>query len=285
MGEAARERKKIGEILVSGGLITEKTLARALERSRRQKQKLGSTLAEIEVITEEELAQALANQYGCKVITDFARFRFAAELLRMVPVDIAMEHLIFPLKIEEKRIAMAMADPTETRIVTNIASNNGLAIVPFIATRRDIITAINRHYLGRDMLTENSNTTVLVAEDNKLIYTMLSNVLNNEGYRVVVATDGMEAYKMAMSERPQVIITDKEMPKLDGYGLFDALRNQPELRNVPILLLTSHTDGAEEARAFEKGFYDYMPKPVREITLITRVKRALQAYERGFTAL
>jgi CheY-like chemotaxis protein len=276
-------RKRIGEILVEGGLITEKTLTRALERSRRQKKKLGFTLAEIEVITEEELANALANQYGCKVISDFARFRFSPDLLQLVPAEFAIEHLVFPLKIENSRVAMAMADPTETRLVVNLASNNGLTIIPFIATRRDILAAIGRHYLGKEQLEDNSATTVLVVEDNKLIYTMLKNVLANEGYRVVVAMDGMEAYRMAMKELPQVVITDKEMPKMDGYALLDALRNQHETRNIPVLLLTSHTDGAEEARAFEKGFYDFMPKPVREITLITRVKRALQAYERGWT--
>jgi len=270
-------RRKIGEILVEKGLITATTLQRALARAKRQQKKLGFVLEDIEVITGEELSAALAQQYGYRVVNDFARFKFPADVLRLIPVDVALPNLIFPLKIENGRLAIAMADPTDTRIVTNIATNHGLKVVPYIATRRDIAAAINRHYLGKDSEISEEKT-VLVVEDNKLIYTMLSNILINEGYRVVVAMDGMEAYRLALAEAPQVILTDKEMPKMDGYALLSALKNLPETRLIPIILLTGVADGDEEARAFEKGFFDFMTKPIRQATLITRVKRAFQYY-------
>lgn len=272
-------RKKLGEILVAKGLITETTLERALVRAKRQGRKLGFVLEDIEVITGDELATALAEQYGYKVVANFARFKFPPELLRLIPVDLAMEHLFFPLKIENGRLAMALADPTDGRIVANVAANNNLKVVPYIATRRDILVAINRHYLGKES-GESGEKTVMVVEDDRLIYTMLSNILSREGYRVVVAMDGMEAYRMAVTEAPQVILTDKEMPKMDGYALLASLRNLPETRLIPVILVTGTADGNEEARAFEKGFFDFMTKPVREATLVTRVRRAYQYYER-----
>jgi PleD family two-component response regulator len=199
----------------------------------------------------------------------------------LIPSDVAMQTMLFPLKIENGKLAIAMADPTETRIVSNIAANHGLNIVPFIATRKEITAAICRHYLGKDPSFQQEKTVLLVESDN-LSSTMLSHLLSKEGYLVKIATDGMEAYKTAISEMPQVIVTERMVPKLDAYGLFDALRMLPETRHIPIILLTSAAEKEEEARAFEKGFFDFIFKPVNEITLKTRVKRAFQYLEREF---
>jgi CheY-like chemotaxis protein len=275
------KRKLLGEIFVEQGLITEKTLQRTLARAKRLQKRLGGILEEMELITGEELAGALAEQYGYRVVGNFARHTFPAEALALIPSDVAMQTMLFPLKIENGKLAIAMADPTETRIVSNIAANHGLNIVPFIATRKEITAAICRHYLGKDPSFQQEKTVLLVESDN-LSSTMLSHLLSKEGYLVKNATDGMEACKTAISEMPQVIVTERVVPKLDAYGLFDALRMLPETRHIPIILLTSSTEKEEEARAFEKGFFDFIFKPVNEITLKTRVKRAFQYLEREF---
>ncbi len=275
------ERKKLGEIFVEKGLITELTLKRALARAKRLNTKLGLVLEDIEVISGAELAEALAIQFGCKTIANFARYTFAPELLRLIPLDLALQHLIFPLKIENNRLALAMSDPAGNRIVSNIAANNNLAIVPFVATRKDIIAAINRHYLGKDT-TAPTQKSIMVVEDNKVISAQLAAILGKHGYRTTLAEDGMEAYKSAVADPPHVVLSDKEMPKLDGYGLFDALKSMPETRHIPVILLTGTTDPEEEARALEKGFFDYLTKPVREATLLTRVNRAYQSIAREY---
>ena len=274
-------RKKLGEIFVEKGLITELTLQRALARSRRLKAKLGIVLEDMEVITGEELAAAIAVQHQCKTIANFTRYTYAPALLKLIPVDVAMMNLVFPLKIENGKLALAMSDPTASRIVSNIATNNDLTIVPFVATRKDIIAAINRHYLGRDHSAP-LQKTVLVVEDNKVILTMLNNILTHKGYRVVQAEDGMEGYKAALADPPHVILTDKELPKMDGYGLFDALRSQPETRHIPFILMTGTSDPDEEARAFSKGFFDFLTKPIKEATLTTRVNRAYQSIAKEY---
>ncbi len=275
------KRKLLGEIFVGKGLITPKTLERTLARSKRLQKRLGTLLEEMELITGEELASALAEQYGYRVIGSFARHAYARELLQLIPVDVAMQNMLFPLKIEEGKLALAMADPTETRIVSNIASNHGLTIIPFIATKNDINAAICKQYLGKDLSVQQEKT-ILIVEDDKLLGTMWSNLLSKDGYRVKVAADGMEAYKTVISEMPQVIVIEKVVPKLDAYGLFDALRNVSETRHIPIILLSRSTETQEEAKAFEKGFFDFMFKPVNEVTLKTRVKRAFQYLEREY---
>lgn len=275
------KRKKLGEIFVESGILTEKTVNRMLLVAKRLNKRFGTVLEELELIDGDELTQALATQYGCRVASNFAGFSFAPELLAMISVEVAMQNHIFPLKLDQKRLALAMADPTESRIVKNIAANNGVTIVPFIATRKEIYAAICKNYLHKDV-SKNPTTTVLVVEDDKLIGTMFGDFLTRHGYRVIFAADGLEAYKAVLTEKPQVVITDLYMPKLDGYGLFEALRSVPELSSIPVILVSSQMHPDDELRAFDRGFFDFLEKPVREGTLITRVKRALQFYERRY---
>jgi PleD family two-component response regulator len=87
----------------------------------------------------------------------------------------------------------------------------------------------------------------------------------------------MEAYKEIIASKPRLILTDKEMPMFDGYALLESLRHIPETNTIPVILLSGSADPEEESTAYEKGFFDYISKPVRENTLRAKVKRALRA--------
>ena len=274
-------RKRLGEIFVENGILTEKTVERMLLASKRLNKRFGTLLEDLGLIDGDELAAALATQYACRVASNFADYSFAPELLATIPVDVAMQNHIFPLKLENKRLALAMADPTETRVVRSISANQGFTITPFIATRKEIYAAICKNYLQKEVRTSGAHT-VLVVEDDKLIGTMFVDFLTKQGYRVILAADGLEAYKAVLTEKPQVVITDLVMPKLDGYGLFDALHSVPELSRIPVILITCSMSPDEEVKAFERGFFDFIEKPVKEGALITRVKRALLFHERKY---
>lgn len=271
-------QKRLGEIFLEKGLINEVTLARSLERSRHHKAKLGKLLEDIGLITGDELADALASQYGVRVVRDFARYRYAPELLQLVPLEVASKHHIFPLKIDSGRLAIAISDLSDTQVAANIATSNNLTLVPFVASTKDIQAAIDRHYVkakAEPRPEQQKTHTVLLVEDDRLIYTIMQNILVKKGYRVVLALNGMEAYKMVLHEKPDVILTDKVMPLMDGYALQSALRAQPETRDIPVIMISSSNDSNEEANAFDRGFFDYLSKPVKETTLLVRVERAL----------
>jgi CheY-like chemotaxis protein len=274
-------RKRLGEIFVEHGIITGKTVERILDRSKRLNLRVGTLLEEMGLVTGDELAAALASQYGCKVVSQLMGHAYAPELFQIIPAEVAMEHHLFPLRRDGNKLALAMADPTDTKVVENIAANNGLTIMPFIATKSEIYGAICRHYLGREQGGAEQKT-VLIAEDDKVVLFMLSEILTKHGYRVVTAQDGIEAFKAVIAEKPHVIITDKVMPKLDGFGLFDALQKVPEVVFIPVILVTAGTNESDETRAFEKGFFDFIVKPVREATLLTRVKRAFIFHEHNY---
>jgi len=268
----------LGEIFLEKGLINEVTLTRSLERSRNQKAKLGTLLENIGLITGDELSDALSSQYGFRVVRDFAKFRYAQELLQLVPVEIANKHLIFPLKIDAGRLAIALSDLTDISVSADIAVNNNLILVPFVASVSDIKAAIDKHYPKAAAVIRQEPQkpkTIMLVDDDRLIYTILQNILVKKGYSVLLAQNGMEAYKMVLKDVPDVIITDKVMPLMDGYALQTALRGQLETKNIPMIMISSSNDSNEEANAFERGFFDYLSKPVREATLLVRVERAI----------
>jgi CheY-like chemotaxis protein len=275
------KKKLLGEIFVESDILSQKTVERMLLLSKKVGKRFGAVVEELGLVTGEELAAALARQYGCRVAGNFAGYPFSPEVLACVRAEVAMQNHIFPLKLDGNRLALAMADPTDTKVVRNIAVERGVSITPYIATRKEIYAAICRHYLNREVGGDEI-PTVLVVEDDKLTSTMFKEILTRNRYRVVTAVDGFEGYKAAMTYQPQVVITDMVLPKLDGYGLFNTLRSNPELQSIPVILMGASIDGDDEVKAFERGFFDIIQKPVREATLLTRLKRALQFQEKKY---
>jgi CheY-like chemotaxis protein len=272
-GDIMPIRKRLGEIFVEQGIITEKTVERVLCRSKLLDQRFGTVLEDMELVTGEELATALGIQYGFKTVSNLLAYTYPPEVLQIIPEEVCIERILFPLRRDQTKLALAMADPTDTKVVKNIAENNGLTIIPFIATRTEIFSAICKYYLGREYVPTGIDT-VLAVDDDPTTLDLLTNILRKNGYRVITATNGMEAFKAVIAEKPQVVITDLVMPKLDGYGLLSALQSVPEMRFTPVILISAVAHEYEESLAFTKGFFDFMTKPVKEVTLLTRVKRA-----------
>lgn len=268
----------LGEIFTEQNLLTPTTVKRVVEIARRINKRFGTVLEEMGLITGEELAFALGKQYNCKMISNFARGTFSRELLSIIPAEVALQNLLFPLKREGNKLALAMYDPTNTKLVANIAENNNLSILPFVATSKEINTAICINYFGKDIV-EPNRKTVLVVDDNKVILEMMKNILSKD-YQIFTAEDGLEAYKETLSKKPHVILVDKEMPKLDGYGLISSLKNLPETKNIPTILISGTISTEEELTAFEKGFYDVIHKPIQPPIVLARVKRAFDLYDK-----
>lgn len=280
--EPMTQAKKLGEILVGQGILSPKTRDRVLRRAEILGRRLGKVLEDLELVTGEELAAALAIQHGYKTVTNLNRLVVSPELLRMIPVEVAMQHLIFPLKREGGRLALAMTDPTDMRVANNLAVDSGLELVPFIATKQEIREAICHHYLGKPAGRPTSRT-VLAVDDDRLIRTLLTETLEKDGYRVLTANDGMQAFRTIIAESPHVVITDLVMPKLDGYGLLHALKNIPETSFIPVILISGQLKSEEEeVKAFAKGFFDVILKPINQASVRARVKRAFHFYDNQY---
>jgi len=272
------QRKKLGEIFVEQKILSAITVERVLAISKRLKKRFGTILEEMGLVSGEELAFALARQYNCKMISNFAKGSYSSQLLDIIPAEVALQNLLFPLKREGDKLALAIADPTNTKVVGNIAANNNLSIVPFVATSKEINSAICINYFGME-IKESMRKKVLVVDDEKSVLDMISQILSKD-YLVYTAIDGMQAYKEAISKKPDVILTDKEMPKLHGYGLMNSLKNLPETKSIPIILISSTATIEEESNALDKGFFDFIRKPINPAILLARVKRVFDFIEK-----
>jgi len=116
--------------------------------------------------------------------------------------------------------------------------------------------------------------TILVVEDDKDAQNLIVRLLDNEGYAVHLAADGVDALLQLGKRTFDLIIADVSMPNLDGMTLLD-LMNQKGIK-VPLIFVTSHTGSDQEKKGLELGALDYVPKPIRKESFLMRVKRILQ---------
>ncbi|OGR24004.1 MAG: two-component system response regulator [Desulfuromonadales bacterium GWD2_54_10] len=267
--------KHLGDILVEAELISRKTLERALERQKGEKKRLGTVLEEMGVITEEELAEALAKQFNFKTIKNFISHSFSQELLDLLPSDFAMKKLVFPLKQKDNMLAVAITDPFDVETMEMLSRITGFQIIPVISTRKEILDAISKNYLKSNIGVSECDS-ILVVEDSTTVATVIQVALAKEGFNVLVAHDGLEGLKLAISERPRIIITDSVMPRMDGYGLLRAIKANPMTADIPVIMLTSKASTEDEQKALEFGFIDFIPKPVQPMRIVSRVKRVME---------
>lgn len=103
--------------------------------------------------------------------------------------------------------------------------------------------------------------TILVVDDEPAIRLSVSDYLEMSGYSVIVAENGERALEMLEEYRPHLIVTDVTMPQIDGYELVRKIRQRPEFRLLPVVLLTARTDTHERIRGYQLGGDVYLPKP------------------------
>lgn len=115
--------------------------------------------------------------------------------------------------------------------------------------------------------------TVLAVDDSLSIRELINFVLTKAGYVVKLAEDGVEGVEAVAAVKPDVIITDVNMPRMDGFGLISQVRAMPAFRSLPILVLTTESDPAKKARAREAGATGWIVKPFNPTQLIEAVQR------------
>jgi type IV pilus assembly protein PilB len=125
-------------------------------------------------------------------------------------------------------------------------------------------------------------TRVLVVDDDPALLDILRDILVSERYEVTLAGDGREALAAVYRERPDLILTDMQMPGLDGLELLRKLRRDLATCQIPVIFLTVVENLDAEAKALDLGADDYLSKPVERARLVSRIRRALlRAHLRG----
>ena len=104
--------------------------------------------------------------------------------------------------------------------------------------------------------------TILIAEDSNDGREMMRMLLGLKGYTVFSADNGVRAVEVALARRPDLILLDLELPRLDGLGVVRILRSHREFRDTPIIIVSGHDPDAFRQPAIDAGCSEYLPKPI-----------------------
>lgn len=116
---------------------------------------------------------------------------------------------------------------------------------------------------------------LLLVEDNEMNRDMLSRRLQRRNYTVVCALDGQQGLDLARREKPDLILMDMSLPVLDGWSATRKLRQDPEIRAIPVIALTAHAMATDEQQAREAGCDDFDTKPVDFPRLLAKIEALL----------
>jgi two-component system phosphate regulon response regulator PhoB len=126
------------------------------------------------------------------------------------------------------------------------------------------------------MIEKSATTTILVVDDEEEILELVEYHLGREGYRVITATNGETALRIARKDRPDLIVLDLMLPGLDGLQVCKILKNSPETKTTAVVMLTAKGEEADIVVGLELGADDYITKPFSPRVLTARIKSVLR---------
>jgi DNA-binding response OmpR family regulator len=116
---------------------------------------------------------------------------------------------------------------------------------------------------------------ILVVDDEAHIIELVRVCLEDTDYDVIEAYDGLEALNLARSEKPDLILLDVMMPKMDGYEVCRTLKAEDDTRIIPIVMLTAKGQEVDKVKGFQSGADSYMTKPFSPLRLLTELEEKL----------
>jgi CheY-like chemotaxis protein len=122
---------------------------------------------------------------------------------------------------------------------------------------------------------------VVVVEDNLMNFELLRYLLEARGHEVSSATNGEDGAALIESERPDIVLCDLRMPRLDGYGLLQRVRANPALDGIVIVAVTAYSMPDDYRRVREAGFDGHLSKPIQPESFVTEVESLLAAGRAG----
>lgn len=141
---ANRPRRRLGDLLLEGGLVDEGQLKRALEAQRANGRRLGTNLLMMGALSEKELAEFLSEQLGLPALHDLSEVELCA--VTRVPLRIARQHRVLPVRLEGGRLWAALADPSDEAALDAVAAAAGCAVHPIVAPELVVSYGLNRFY-------------------------------------------------------------------------------------------------------------------------------------------
>jgi two-component system cell cycle response regulator DivK len=116
---------------------------------------------------------------------------------------------------------------------------------------------------------------ILIVEDNEMNRDMLSRRLERRGFAIIMAVDGQQGVEMARGEKPDLILMDMSLPVMDGWAATRAIKDDDELKSIPVIALTAHAMEGDREKAMAAGCDDYDTKPIELPRLLEKIGKFL----------
>jgi two-component system alkaline phosphatase synthesis response regulator PhoP/two-component system response regulator VicR len=120
---------------------------------------------------------------------------------------------------------------------------------------------------------------ILVVDDERQIVKLVEINLRKAGYEVVAAYDGVEALEKVESERPDMLVLDVMMPRMNGFDVLKRLQANPATENIPVIMLTAKAQDADIFAGWQSGVSSYLTKPFNPRELLTFVQRIFESMD------
>jgi type IV pilus assembly protein PilB len=215
------QRRRLGDLLVEAGAVTEEQLQRAIG-AKKDRQKLGEALIQEGIITEHQLMEILQEQLGIPYVSLY-QYSIDKKILSLVSKQMAQQYSLIPLKIENEKLFVAMVDPLDFSAMDDLRMATGFQIERAIAAKEEVARAVNKYYgfddsmehLMEDVQQNQENRDDQPAEDDspvvKLVNQILMNAITNKASDIHI--DPQE-FKLVIRYRMDgVLITDRTLPK------------------------------------------------------------------------
>ena len=127
----------------------------------------------------------------------------------------------------------------------------------------------------RDSQRRDTRRLIMIVDDSVTVRKVTSRLLERQGYDIVTAKDGVDAMEQLENVKPDLMLLDIEMPRMDGFEVTNLVRHHDMHSNLPIIMITSRTGEKHRERAFSLGVTHYMGKPFQEAELLANIEQLL----------
>ncbi|MBJ6136463.1 Hpt domain-containing protein [Marinobacter litoralis] len=198
------------------------------------------------------------------------------------PLALQVDHLMGSREIVVKSLGPQFSTVRGVSGATILGDGNVVVILDLPAMiRSDVLSDRQRiANLAKERTSgrfEEQVTTVMVVDDSVTVRKVTSRLLERNGMEVITAKDGLDAVAQLQDHRPDVILLDIEMPRMDGFEVASFVRHDDTLKETPICMITSRTGEKHRERALAIGVNEYLGKPFQETVLLETIKRLTES--------
>ncbi|MEK7725502.1 MAG: response regulator [Acidobacteriota bacterium] len=191
------------------------------------------------------------------------------------PCALMIDHLIKPEEVVIKPLGNLLRGLPDIIGATILGDGS---VVPILDLVNLLKKKAPKNKKVKEVAKVKANVNVLIVDDSPSVRQVNSTLVKNAGWKPILARDGLEALEIIQTfrELPDVILTDVEMPKMDGYELLASLKRNEKLRAIPVIMITSRSGDKHRRKAYDLGVSDYITKPYEEAVLVRKVKKLIE---------